>query len=112
MSGKHKVHTQGGNFCELVESKIFMETNFREILTGAAKRCHPPNFMEKTFVNSHKTLKFAKVFSLESFPLYSTQYLITGMCFSLQLLRGTQSMSPSLPAEDQMGRFSSGWSGK
>ena len=25
---------------------------------------------EKTFVNSHKTAKFMKVFSLESFPLY------------------------------------------
>ena len=30
----------------------------------------PPNFMEKSFMNSHKTLKFAKVFSLKSFPLY------------------------------------------
>ena len=28
------------------------------------------NFAEKTFANSHKTSKFAKVFSLESFPLY------------------------------------------
>ena len=31
----------------------------------------PPNFVEKTFANSHKTTKFTKVFSLESFPLYS-----------------------------------------
>ena len=30
-----------------------------------------PNLAEKTFVNSHKTLKLAKVFSLKSFPLYS-----------------------------------------
>ena len=30
----------------------------------------PQNFAEKTFVNSHKTTKFEKVFSLESFPLY------------------------------------------
>ena len=28
------------------------------------------NFTEKTFLNSHKTLKFAKVFSLKNFPLY------------------------------------------
>ena len=28
-----------------------------------------PNFAEKTFANSHKISKFAKVFSLESFPL-------------------------------------------
>ena len=31
----------------------------------------PPNFTEKTFTNSHKTLKFAKVFSFESSLLYS-----------------------------------------
>ena len=37
-----------------------------------AKECHAPNFTEKTFANSHKTTKFAKVFSLESFPLYSS----------------------------------------
>ena len=35
----------------------------------------PPNFTEKTFANSHKTVKFAKVFSLESFPLYDMSRL-------------------------------------
>ena len=30
----------------------------------------PPKFVEKTFVSSHKTSKFVKVFSLKSFPLY------------------------------------------
>ena len=35
------------------------------------KRCHVPQFVEKTFVNSYKTSNFAKIFSLESFPLYS-----------------------------------------
>ena len=30
----------------------------------------PSNFAEKTFANSHKNVKFAKVFSLESFLLY------------------------------------------
>ena len=30
------------------------------------------NFAEKTFTNWLQTAKFAKVFSLESFPLYST----------------------------------------
>ena len=29
-----------------------------------------PNFLEKNFVNSHKTAKFMKIFSLESFLLY------------------------------------------
>ena len=33
----------------------------------------PPNFAERTFTNSHKTTKFAKVLSLESFSL-------DGMC--------------------------------
>ena len=28
--------------------------------------------MEKTFTNSYQTVKFAKVFSLETFPLYGT----------------------------------------
>ena len=37
-----------------------------------AKGRHTPNFTEKTFAYSHKTAKFAKVFSLESFPLYGT----------------------------------------
>ena len=32
-----------------------------------AKGHHVPNFAEKTFANSHKTVKFAKVFSLK-FP--------------------------------------------
>ena len=35
-----------------------------------AKRCHTPNFAEKTFTYSHKTAKFVEVFSLKSFLLY------------------------------------------
>ena len=31
-----------------------------------------PNFAERKFTNGHKTSKFAKVFSLERFPLYSS----------------------------------------
>ena len=34
------------------------------------KDATPPNFMETTIANN-KTLKFAKVFSLKSFPLYA-----------------------------------------
>ena len=30
------------------------------------------NFAEKSFTNSHKSVKFAKVFSLECFPLYGS----------------------------------------
>ena len=36
----------------------------------------PPNFAIKTFANGHKTLKFAKVFSLKGFLLYDTVYLL------------------------------------
>ena len=31
----------------------------------------PPNFTEKTFTDGSQTSKSVKVFSLESFPLYS-----------------------------------------
>ena len=34
---------------------------------------HALNFAKKTFVYSHKTVKIMKVFSLESFSLYSIQ---------------------------------------
>ena len=37
-----------------------------------AKGHYAPNFVEKTFTDSHKTVKFAEVFSLKSFPLYGT----------------------------------------
>ena len=51
--------------------KIF-QRNFRKLLAFAVpKDTMPPNFTEETFVNSHETAKFVKVFSLESFPLYS-----------------------------------------
>ena len=47
--------------------------NFRRLLACAVpKDATPPNFAEKTFVNSHKTAKFAKVFFLKRFPLYSS----------------------------------------
>ena len=37
-----------------------------------AKDATPQNFTEKTLANSYKTVKFTKVFSLESFLLYGT----------------------------------------
>ena len=44
---------------------IFVEKT-RGLLTCAMpKGTMPPNFVEKTFANSHKTAKFAKVFSLK-----------------------------------------------
>ena len=42
----------------------------RRWLAGPANDATPPNFVEETFVNSHKTLKFVKVSFLKCFPLY------------------------------------------
>ena len=44
--------------------------NFRGLLADATKRCHARNFTEKSFVNSHKAAKSAKVFFLKRFLLY------------------------------------------
>ena len=56
-----------------VKRETFEGENFRELLACAApKDATPPNFTEKTFVNSHKTVKFAKVFFLKRFPLYGS----------------------------------------
>ena len=41
----------------------------------------------------------------------NTEIIFYGI-FPFQLLRGTQSMSPSLPVEGQTGPYSSGWWGK
>ena len=45
---------------------IFAKTTF-----AVPKDASPPNFAEKTFAYSHKTVKFVTVFFLKSFPLYS-----------------------------------------
>ena len=44
------------------------------MLAGATKNVMSPNFTEKTFANSHKASKFAKVvfFFLATFPLYGS----------------------------------------
>ena len=48
------------------EKYDFYEENIRGLLTFAA----PKNITEKTFTNSLKATKFAKIFSLKSFLLY------------------------------------------
>ena len=49
-----------------------MEKTFADcLLVLPPKDAMPPNFVEKTFANSYKTLKFSKALSLESFLLYS-----------------------------------------
>jgi len=64
---------------KLLREKTFMNwwkiRYSRRKLSWIARLCHSkerhiPNFVEKTFTNGHKTRKFVKVFSLESFPLY------------------------------------------
>ena len=51
--------------------ETFNGEKFRGLLAFTApKDATPPNFAEKAFVNSHKTVKFMKVFSLEIFLLY------------------------------------------
>ena len=72
-SERLSVHTDmyriAGNFWRRKLSWIGEKYDFRrENFRGR----HAPNFAEKTFAYSHKTVKFAQVFSLESFPLYST----------------------------------------
>ena len=60
------------NICKLVKNTFFTEKTFCGLLTcSVPNNSMPPDFVEKTLANSHKTTKFAKVFSLESFPLYS-----------------------------------------
>ena len=56
------------NFHELAEKKkIFVEKTLADCsLVSPPKDVMLPNFTEKTLANSYKTLKFTKVFSLES----------------------------------------------
>ena len=48
-----------------------MGKTFVDCLLLPHQRTSRPKFHGETFANSHKTVKFAKVFSIESFPLYS-----------------------------------------
>ena len=63
-----------GNFRKFVKNTIFTEKTFADCSLLLRQKSHTPNFAEKTFTNSHKTAKFANVFSLKSFPLYSMIY--------------------------------------
>ena len=53
----------------------FHRENIRGLLT-CTTYCPPSlqTIAEKTFTDRHKTVKFAKVFSLENFPLYDLLY--------------------------------------
>ena len=62
---------QGRKLSQIGEKYNFHRENFCGLLTHAVpKDTTPPNFMEKTFVNSHKMQNVQK-FSPSSFQLYS-----------------------------------------
>ena len=64
---------RGRKLSQIGEKYNFRGENFRGLLTFATpKDATPHNFADKTFVNGHKTVKFAKFFSLKSFLLYGT----------------------------------------
>ena len=70
------VYCTAGNFhgrkpSRIGGKKIIAAITFADCSLVPPKDITPPHFMEKAFANSHKTLKFAKVFSFQSFPLYS-----------------------------------------
>ena len=66
----------GENFHELVKNTIFTEKTFVDCsLLPHQWTSHTQILWRKLFTNSYKTMKFVKVFSLKSFPLYSS-YLI------------------------------------
>ena len=67
--------------------------NFRELVACATKGCHTPYFVEKTFANSHKTSKFAKVFTLKRFPLYGSECLPS----CIHLIRKKSKMYEGVP---------------
>ena len=62
---RRKLSRIGGN-------KTFVKKSFADCPLVPPNNAMPPNFAEKTFMNSHKISKLAKVFSLKSFPLYGT----------------------------------------
>ena len=66
---------EGENFPELVKIRFSWRKLQRIVRFCHAKGHHIPNFAEKTFAYSHKTAKFTKVFSLESFPLYGRYHI-------------------------------------
>ena len=63
---------EGENFHKLVKNKFSQRKLLRIAQFCCAKEHLVAKFCEKTFTNSHKTVKFMKVLSLESFPLYGT----------------------------------------
>ena len=73
--GQRKYRTVGNlrekTFRKLVKKMVFTEKTFAGCSHLLCQRTPRPKFhTEKTLVYSHKTVKLAKFFSLEGFPLY------------------------------------------
>ena len=69
----------GRNSCKLAikignKKRFLGDKTFMDCLLVLAQVATCPSFAEKIFANSHKTSKFAKVFSLESFLLYGISH--------------------------------------
>ena len=71
-----------------MKNTIFAEKTFADCSLLLRQKATLPNFAEKTFKNSHKTVKFMKVFSLERFPLYFFSAEIRSLMVALWELRG------------------------
>ena len=60
------------NFCETSEIEDFTKKTFVGQWPVDGAHAHAPqNSQKKTFVNGPKSTKFANIFFLESFPVYS-----------------------------------------
>ena len=87
---------KGENFRRSVGSENFTEKTFTDFLKPNISGCSmPQNFIEKTFADGSRTSKFTKVFSLESFPLYS---MCTKVMFSLAQWNDKSAGLPGLVA--------------
>ena len=70
------VNFRGRNFHGSIGNENFTEKTFTDCLKPSISECGmPQNFMEETFADGSRTSKFAKVFSLESFPLYGMSHV-------------------------------------
>ena len=78
----------------MVKNMICAEKTIVDCLLVPPTDTTPPKFAEKTLVSSHKTLKFAKVFSLKSFPLYGIHVSTGENLFMNELMY--RSMNPFL----------------
>ena len=98
---------RGRKLSRIGEKYDFRGENFHGLLASAVpKDATPPNFAEKTFTNCHKTAKFAKVFSLESFPLYGIRYSYTAKSYVLN--QNLNQSDPDLNPETQRNFLATG----